>query len=323
MPRTVLSSQRLRVLLMSVVTLLVTAVPSAVAGDTTRSVRAGWWWAAQASARVPVPVPYGSEPGQLFVSRQAGAHEKAAAAWIDVSDLAGPPESLVVTFDELQTAPVSTGALLACPVANKAWAPAQGGQWSTRATGDCLRPDAVVGSRSSTGVWSFDLTAMAGSWVTGRLPNFGFELVPARSLRYPSFEIGLRTPTADDLQLIVGGAAAPPAVAGPVEQTASADAPVDSPLSPTAPAATSGGPTLRWSLPRRAQPAAPDPETSTAPTPPAPAAAEERIAIRDAAARLDSESNDAALPLIIALFLAGAGVGVRASRSRSGARAAS
>lgn len=179
-----------------VVGALATATTPALAGST-RAVTSGWWWAAQTSAAAPVPVAYGTDPGDLLVSRRAGAQEKAAAVWIDLSDLDAPPASFVVDLPERSTdVPVpASGDLLACAVFTEMWQPVQGGQWNARPRSGCTSSDVAFGTRSAAGVWSFDLTAMAASWVSGELDNHGFEIVPSQSLKYPSFEIALRAPS--------------------------------------------------------------------------------------------------------------------------------
>lgn len=301
-----LSSKRLALLVLSVAALSSLAIPAALAGGPTRSMHAGWWWAAQASPRVAVPVPQGAEPGSIFVSRHAGAHEKAAAVWIDVADLTAAPESLVVTLDELDGPSAPGGTLLACPVVDRAWTPAQGGLWAARALGDCRRTETRVGSRSPDGTWTFDLTAMAGSWVTGALPNFGFELVPARSLRAPAFEIGLHAPDADDLHLITAAGAPATAVEGELATSPNEVSTV------AAPPLTGGAPTAvrsPWSLARRTGPSTVDAVTPAGPTPApnTPQAAPDRIELIDTASHREAEAGSSpSLALLAFAVLVGA-----------------
>lgn len=260
MPHTILAPTKLRLALAALVALAWVVNPLARADSPAHSVQSGWWWAAQASPTTPVPVARGTEPGELLISRQAGAHEKAAAVRIDVAALTEPPRVMVIAMDELDSTanPLNSGDLLACPVHSGAWEPAQGGAWSARPRGGCVAPYASVGSREDSGRWTFDVTAMATAWVNGTLPNDGFELVPAQSLSAPTFEIGLNAPSPDDVYLLTGAstsarddtrasqppAVAPPALGGqssedvvpspPLARTP-AEEPVTSPV-PTAPA---------------------------------------------------------------------------------------
>lgn len=321
------SSKRITLLVLSVTALLLVASPSAMAGDSTRSMRSGWWWAAQASPRVAVPVVQGAEPGTIFVSRHAGAHEKAAAVWIDVADLTAAPESLVVTLDELGGPSAPGGTLLACPVLDREWTPAQGGRWAARAIGDCRRAETRVGSRSPDGTWTFDLTAMAASWVTGRLPNLGFELVPARSLRAPTFEIGLHAPDAADLHLITAAANAPAPGDGAPETSPEGGALVSAPaVAEQAPKAVPTG----WSLSRRtgppaveaAMPAAPAPAATAPAAAPAAPTAPDRIELIDAASHRGGEAGSSPTLRLLAVVVVGGGTLLTWRRVRPTARPA-
>lgn len=247
----------------SLVSVVAVAAPTAMAGAT-RTVKSGWWWAAQSSSAAPVPVPYGTSPGDILVSRRAGAQEKSAAVWIDLSDLSTPPASLVVDIPEKSTdVPVpASGDLIACAVFTEMWQPVQGGQWSARPRSGCTGSDVAFGTRSSSGVWSFDLTAMASSWVSGGLANHGFEIVPSQSLKYPSFEIALRAPMQSDIHGLPGSGGTTTTTAAPTTTTAPAPT-TTLPKAPSAP----GTPNPNLDVP-----AAPNPKLPGATLPGAPSA---------------------------------------------------
>lgn len=261
---------RLRALLVTTLVTGALASPMALASGTDRAVTSGWWWAAQTSPTATVPVPYGTGPGEVFVSRQGYAHEKAAAIRVDVSDLTAPPNLMVVALDEIPDSasegPLS-GDLLACPIVDTPWESAQGGVWSARPRGGCLPPGVSVGSRDDTGRWTFDITVMASGWVDGSIPNRGFEIFPTQHPQNPTFEVGLLAPDADDLYLLVRTAAAPappsprlpvvshvttlPAVVPTREDEFTPPGPSSAPASgatPSADAAGPAGPTINTSI---------------------------------------------------------------------------
>lgn len=307
-------TRRARVLILSMAVAATLSIPAALAESATPDVRSGWWWAAQFSPTFKLPVPYGTGPGELLVSRHAGLQEKSAAVWIDVSRLGEAPRSMQVSLDELESpAPtLLSGDLLACPIANTPWEPAQGGSWSARPRGGCVAPYSTVGSRDAAGRWTFDLTGMATGWQQGHFPNLGFEIVPAQHLRAPSFEIGLRAPDVDDIRVVLASAA-PPAV---VDDAAATAAPTPAPSTVT-PGAHGDGPAaeVAWStpLPSSGQAdrasgeaaATPSPEAAVTAADPADPADEAAVALRAAANQI-GDSSGPSLQLALAFLTLGA-----------------
>lgn len=228
---------RVRPLLVAALVTGALASPTAFASGADRVVTSGWWWAAQTSPSATLPAPYGTAPGEVYVGRQGLAHEKAAAIRVDVSDLKTPPSVMVVALDEIEE-PTSedplSGDLLACPIVDTPWEPAQGGTWSARPRGGCLPPGVSLGSRDDKGRWTFDITVMASGWVDGSLPNRGFEIYPAQHAQHPSFEVGLLAPGSDDIYVLKGDASEPPSP--PSTEALVPDPPTNDELAPRLPA---------------------------------------------------------------------------------------
>jgi len=307
MGRTLVTPKRVPALLAAVTVLATIAMPNALASGNARTVRSGWWWAAQVSSAAPLPVPFATEPGELVVSRHGGVEEKAAAVWIDLSDLRSAPTSAVVELSEVGSdvaLPVS-GGLLACPVVNTPWEPAQGGAWSKRPSPNCISTDMAIGTRSPDGTWSFDLTNMTGSWLAGALPNLGFAIVPGQSLRYPSFEVALLAPGTDQIRL---RADAPDAPAAPSTPTPAAVSGQDAPTSAPEVFEPAPAPASPSALPRTTQRAVqPTGAASTKPATSAPAASSDpRVALVGTVVHRPLGSND--LPVHLGLLAVVGGV---------------
>jgi hypothetical protein len=139
----------------------------------------GWWNRAQGAQEgepsTPirpaigglVPAPSTVPANGLGVGAVLGEPDKVAAVGLL---LEGPPDlfvdKLTLQLQELTTSGATANAaaakILACPITSF-WASAKNGEFATRPV--CDESQSVVGERSAEGVWTFDLTLLASSWV--------------------------------------------------------------------------------------------------------------------------------------------------------------
>lgn len=134
----------------------------------------GWWSRSNepppdTGLAAPPEAPEPTVPaGSLAVASVLGEQHKVSA--IEFS-LEGEPGGLVseltLSLRESAEDGVNAGAeqaaIVACPITTAFWVPAEGGQWRHVPEHDC-ESSAVAGSREA-GVWTFDLTVLASSWL--------------------------------------------------------------------------------------------------------------------------------------------------------------
>lgn len=138
----------------------------------------GWWWRANDNpadgagviAPPEAPAPHVPE-GALPSSAAAGDPEKVSA--IGFSLKYGPGavvQSFLLSLKESGepganvNADGETTKVVACPVTEAFWIGGEAGKWSAVPEYDCEVASAP-GERSSSGVWTFDLTSMATTWL--------------------------------------------------------------------------------------------------------------------------------------------------------------
>lgn len=143
--------------------------------DGAELVKTGWWWQGNETpldgtvAAPPQPSPPNVPKGALPVAAAAGEPEKYSAIEFR---LAGKPgayvESAVLVLRE-NTSPGATanaeGAkVLACPVTESFWADGAAAAWKARPAYDCDLASSPGLRDPKTGLWTFDLTAIASLW---------------------------------------------------------------------------------------------------------------------------------------------------------------
>ena len=150
--------------------------------------KVGWWWVAnQPPAETGlVAYPQQSPPnipaGHLPVAATAGEPDKVAAVELL---LAAKPGSLVESAKVVLQESASPGAnanaesakILACPVTEAFWADGTAARWDGKPSYDCDLAQAA-GVRDEKGLWTFDLTLLASSWLAeGSTGSASFVLV--------------------------------------------------------------------------------------------------------------------------------------------------
>jgi hypothetical protein len=176
-------SRHVATVLVGLLVALATAGPvmaaAKVAPGTTHGgevVKTGWWWAANEPPAetgilaAPQPTPPNVPAGTLPVAAVGGDPEKVSA--IEFA-LDAEPGSSVTSFDLVLRETDEPGAntnqdtarVVACPVVEGFWADGNAAAWKARPEFDCELASAP-GERAATGVWRFDLTAVAALWLS-------------------------------------------------------------------------------------------------------------------------------------------------------------
>ena len=138
-------------------------------------VKTGWWWAGNETpldetvVAPPQPAPPNVPKGALPVSAAGGEPEKFSALEFK---LAGKPggfvEQAVLVLrengDPGATVNAENAKVLACPVTESFWADGAAAAWKARPSYDCDLASAAGERDPKTGVWTFDLTAVASLW---------------------------------------------------------------------------------------------------------------------------------------------------------------
>lgn len=144
-------------------------------------VQDGWWSrsnepAPETGVLQPPSVPAAAAPaGTLPVASVNGEPERIAAIELG---LRGEPDSVVTSLVLALRESDAPGAnlssqlatLQACPVTEAFFVGVDNGAWPTRPAFDCDVASAP-GARDEEGVWTFDLTALASSWLSS---SYGF-----------------------------------------------------------------------------------------------------------------------------------------------------
>ena len=146
--------------------------------------KVGWWWVANQPpadtglVAYPQQSPPNIPAGHIPVAATAGEPDKLAALELR---LTGDPGSFVESAKIVLQESTAPGAnvnaeaakILACPVTEAFWADGSAARWDGRPDHDCDLAQAA-GVRDEDGRWTFDLTALASSWLgdTTAAPSF-------------------------------------------------------------------------------------------------------------------------------------------------------
>jgi hypothetical protein len=138
-------------------------------------VKTGWWWQGNETpldetAFAPTqPSPPNVPKGALPVSAAMGEPERFSALEFRLGGEQGAyVESAVLVLRE-NTDPGATvnadaATILACPVTESFWADGSAAAWKARPAYDCDLASAAGERDAKTGLWAFDLTAIAALW---------------------------------------------------------------------------------------------------------------------------------------------------------------
>jgi hypothetical protein len=136
----------------------------------------GWWDRSTDPGRpLTAPsLPFSVPANALAVSASNGEQDKVAAVGVAlVADPVRFQRLLLNVAESAQsgsTVGAQVAAIQACAI-TAPWAPAKTGGWTNRPVAETA--GCVVGARSATGVWSFDITAIAQRWLAGSLAQNG------------------------------------------------------------------------------------------------------------------------------------------------------
>ena len=142
--------------------------------------RDGWWDRASDPGRPPTSpgLPFPVPANALAVSASGGEPDKVAAVGILLDVEPDRFQRLLLNMKEVADPGANVGnnaaAINACPITGS-WTSVKDGDWASRPAADTS--SCVAGSRSSEGVWSFDLSSFARSWLAGSLAANGVLLV--------------------------------------------------------------------------------------------------------------------------------------------------
>lgn len=139
-------------------------------------VKTGWWWAGNDSPldSTPVAPPQPSPPNvpkdALPVAAANGEPEKYTALEFKLEgEPGGVVNSAVLVLRENAergaTVNAETAKILACPVTEGFWADGAAGSWKARPAYDCDLGSAAGERDAASGLWTFDLTAVASLWL--------------------------------------------------------------------------------------------------------------------------------------------------------------
>lgn len=143
--------------------------------DGAELVKTGWWWAGNETAldetavAPPQPSPPNVPKGTLPVAAAGGEPEKYAALEFRLAaEPGGYVEQALLVLRE-STEPGATlnadnATVLACPVTESFWADGAAAAWKARPEYDCDLAGAAGERDAKTGLWTFDLTAIASLW---------------------------------------------------------------------------------------------------------------------------------------------------------------
>ena len=182
-------------------------------------VKAGWWWAVNEPppdtglVAAPQPVAPTVPQGTFPVGTVAGDPEKVSAIEVRLEAETGSPvKDFTMVLRESAAPGASANAenakLLACPVTELFWADGQAAAWKNRPSFDCAT--GVPGKRSDDGVWSFDLTDLAATWLTeGNTDSRSVVLV--EDVEAPeSFQVSFEGPRLEGVGLSLKAGPPPP-----------------------------------------------------------------------------------------------------------------
>lgn len=183
-------------------------------------VKTGWWWAANdpavdpGVASPPQPTSPNVPDGALPVAATAGDPDKLSAVELALPRRPGSyVESAVMVLresaDPKATVNVEAAAVVACPVTEAFWSDGAAGAWKARPEYDCDLAQAA-GVRDESGLWTFDLTAIAATWSAAKSP-VSTSVVLVEAVDAPvTFQVAYDGPAAKGIGVKVVTGAAPP-----------------------------------------------------------------------------------------------------------------
>ncbi|MDV6013388.1 DNRLRE domain-containing protein [Haloechinothrix sp. LS1_15] len=144
-------------------------------------IKDGWWWAVNETPEdetgfVPQEPPPSNVPeGAIPVAAAAGDPEKISAIEFMLDAQPGAEvHSAVIALRESDESGANINeedaAILACQITEEFWADGEAAAWETRPEYDC-EEGAAEGVRDGDGTWTFDISAMAATWVDEGSPN--------------------------------------------------------------------------------------------------------------------------------------------------------
>ncbi|MGH3863418.1 MAG: hypothetical protein ACRDSQ_28265, partial [Actinokineospora sp.] len=135
-------------------------------------VKTGWWWRVnetpdQPAAAPPAVAPPNAPNGSLPVAAAVGDPEKISAIEFALDAEPGATvTSFVLSLKQsgatAANANQESAKIIACPV-TEFWADGQAAPWKTQPLFDCGA--SAAGTAGPNGVWTFDLTSMASTWL--------------------------------------------------------------------------------------------------------------------------------------------------------------
>ncbi len=184
-------------------------------------VKTGWWWAANdpavdpGVAAPPQPPSPNVPKDALPVAATAGDPDKISAIELAISARPGSfVESAVLVLRESADPKANVNrdgaGVVACPVTEAFWPDGAAAAWKSRPGYDCDLGQAA-GVRDESGVWTFDLTAIAALWsADARSASTSIVLVEAVDAPV-SFQVAYDGPAEKGIGLKVVTSSAPPA----------------------------------------------------------------------------------------------------------------
>lgn len=138
-------------------------------------VKTGWWWVGndtpldETVVAPPQPSPPNVPKGALPVAAAGGEPEKLSALELRLDAGPGSFADRAALVLRENTAPGATvnaenATVLACPVTEAFWADGAAAAWKARPSYDCDLASAQGERDAKTGLWTFDLTAVAALW---------------------------------------------------------------------------------------------------------------------------------------------------------------
>lgn len=276
-------------------------------------VKTGWWWAGNETAldetavAPPQPSPPNVPQGTLPVAAAGGEPEKYAALEFR---LAGKPggyvEQAVLVLrentDPGATLNVENATVLACPVTEQFWADGAAAAWKARPAYDCDLAAASGERDARTGLWTFDLTAIAALWTAEGHRGSGSVALVEGVEPPEAFQVSFDGPTRDGVgfRFVVGDPPAPAPLAG-----AGLPSPTAGASGPVAPVGGGAGSLLTGSGSSAAAPAPLPGTADVAPLEAGPAPVEEPAT----AAPATAQTAPVAAPVAVPPWYAGIPVG--------------
>ncbi len=207
--------------------------------------KTGWWWAGNETpldetvVAPPQPSPPNVPKGALPVAAAGGEPEKVTALEFK---LAGTPGGFVEKAVLVLRESGEPGALvnpesakiLACPVTESFWADGSAAAWKARPAYDCDLASALGERDAKSGVWTFDLAAVASLWTAEGGTGSGSVALVEGAEAPESFQVAFEGPAAKGVgfAFAVGKTPATPALptsgsglAGPVATSGGSGSP--------------------------------------------------------------------------------------------------